>query len=65
MKFLFKSQGVNAPCDFFVGVALRAGQCIPTPRRAKRDTPPQRGTLFRGGMWLVALDKGALVCGVK
>ena len=28
-------------------------------------TPPQRGTLFRGGMRLVALDKGALVCGGK
>ena len=53
MKFLFKSQGVNAPCDFFVGVALRAGQCIPTPRRALRDTPrhtePPTQTMFARG----------------
>ena len=45
MKFLFKSQGANAPCDFFVGAcAARRTMYSHPPRRALRDTPPAHRT---------------------
>ena len=53
MKFLFKSQGANSPCDFFVGACVARGTMYSHPRRALRDTPrhtePPTQTMFARG----------------
>ena len=53
MKFLFKSQGANAPCDFFVGACACARDNIFPPRRAlhapPRHTEPPTQTMFARG----------------
>ena len=53
MKFLFKSQGANAPCDFFVGACAARGiiyshpvaLCTPPPP----PTEPPTQTMFARG----------------
>ena len=53
MKFLFKSQGVNAPCDFFVGVCAARGIIYshPPSRFARHPPPtePPTQTMFARG----------------